>query len=181
MDVEEYTRALAAANRYGWAFLAAYGITWLVAAAAWARARARTAVIVTLFQGMVALPVAQALTLLTPGPPPPHHAALDSLSVTIATGQLLGLPVVIFLVLSRRYTLVPLGMVILVVVHFAPYSWLYGTPLYLVLGAAISVAAALVSHRTEREGGPGSIAGAHRTCLSTGLLMLTGAAVALAL
>lgn len=181
MDVEEYTRALAAANRHGWAFLAVYGVTWLVAAMAWARASPRTAAIVTLFQGMVALPVALALALLNPGPPPPHHAALDSLSVTMATGQLLGFPVVILLVLSRRYTLVPLGLVILLVVHFAPYSWLYGTPLYIVLGAAISLAAALVSHRDERDGGPGPIVGAHRTRLLSGLLLLSGAAVALAL
>lgn len=48
-------------------------------------------------------------TEMTPGPAPPYHAALDSLSVTMATGQLLGLPVVILLVLSRRYTLVPRG------------------------------------------------------------------------
>lgn len=181
MDVEEYTRALAAANRHGWAFLAAYGTTWLVAAMAWAKASPRTAAIVTLFQGTVGLPVALALTLLTPGPPPPHHAALDSLSLTVATGQLLGLPVVIFLVLSRRYTLVPLGLVILLVVHFAPYSWLYGTPLYMVLGGVISLAAALVSRHAEREGGPGPTVGAHRTCLSTGLFLLSGAAVALAL
>lgn len=130
---------------------------------------------------MVALPAALALTLLAPGPPRPSDAALDSLAVTLATGQLLGLPVVIFLVLSGRYTLVPLGMAILLVVHFAPYSWLYGTPLNLVLGGAISLAAALVSHRAEREGGPGSVVGAHRTCLSTGLFLLSGAAVALAL
>ncbi|WP_019872173.1 DUF7010 family protein [Salinispora oceanensis] len=181
MDVEEYTRALATANRYGWAFLAAYGSTWLVSAVAWAKASPRTAAIVTLFQGMVALPAALALTLLVPGPPRPSHAALESLSVVLATGQLLGLPVVIFLVLSRRYTLVPLGAVILLVVHFAPYSWLFGTPLYMVLGGAISLAAALVSRHAEREGGPGPTVGAYRTCLSTGLVLLSGAAVALAL
>lgn len=117
MDVEEYTRALAAANRYGWAFLAAYGSTWIVSAVAWAKTSPRTAAIVTLFQGMVALPAALALTFLVPGPPRPSHAALESLSVVLATGQLLGLPVVIFLVLSRRYTVVPLGAVVLLVVH----------------------------------------------------------------
>jgi hypothetical protein len=39
----------------------------------------------------------------------------------------------------RRYALVPLAMVIVLVVHFAPYSWLYATPLYLVMGAAVAV------------------------------------------
>lgn len=181
MDVEEYTRALAIANRHGWAFLAAYGTTWLISAAAWARATPRTAAVVTLFQGMVALPLALVLTLLTLGPPRPSLEALDSLSVAMATGQLLGLPVVIFFIMSQRYTLVPLGMVVLLVVHFAPYSWLYGTPLYMVMGGAISITAVVVSRRAEREGGPGPTAGALRTCLTTGVLMLAGAGMALAL
>ncbi|WP_229069782.1 hypothetical protein [Actinoplanes sp. DH11] len=181
MDVEEYRLALSAANRHGWAFLAAYGVTWLASAAVWARATPRTAAVVTLVQGLVALPVALLLTMVTPGPPRPSMEALDSLSIILATGQLLGLPVVVFLVMSERYALVPLGMVVLLVVHFAPYSWLYGTPLYLVLGGVIAIAAAVVSGRAERDGGPGPEAGARRTCAMTGVLMLAGAAVAAAL
>lgn len=50
----------------------------------------------------------------------------------------------------------------------------------MLLGAMISLTAALVSRRAEREGGPGPIVGAHRTRPSTGLLLLSGTAVALA-
>ncbi|WP_144122723.1 DUF7010 family protein [Catellatospora sichuanensis] len=181
MGVEEYIQALALANRHGWAFLAAYGTTWMLCALAWLRASPRTAAYITLFQGAVALPGALALTALIPGPPRPDLAVFDSLSVTIATGQLLGLPVVIFFVISGRHTLVPLVMVTILVVHFAPYTWLYGTPLYAMMGAAISLSAVLLTHRAEREGGPGQVVGARRVCLSTGLLMLSGAVAALAL
>jgi hypothetical protein len=181
MGVEEYIQALALANRHGWAFLAAYAATWLACALAWSRASPRVAAYVTLFQGAVALPVALALTVLTPGPPRPSLAELDSLSVIMATGQLLGLPVVIFFVISGRYTLVPLGMAAILVVHFAPYTWLYATLLYAVMGLAISLSAGILTRRAEREGGPGEVAGARHVCLSTGLLMLTGAVVALIL
>jgi hypothetical protein len=64
--------------------------------------------------------VALALTAITPGPDRPTLAGMDNLTILLAIGQLLGLPIVIYLVASARFTLVPLGMVILLVVHFAP-------------------------------------------------------------
>ncbi len=169
MELAQYLEDLARANRHGWAFLAAYGLSWLGCAGFWARASPRTAAYATLFQGLVALPVALGLTAL--GPPRPSHPVLDDLTVVLATGQLLGLPVVVYLVLSRRYELVPLAMVVLLVVHFAPYSWLYQTPLYFVLGAAIAVSSVVAMTHSET-------AGPLRTCVSTGVLMLVGAVIA---
>jgi hypothetical protein len=139
VSIPEYTHALGEATGHGWGFLAAYGVTWLVCAASWYRTSQRTAAYVTLFQGMVALTLALGLTALTGTTARPELAGMNTLSVYLSAGQLLALPLVIFLVVRRRYALVPLAMVIVLVVHFAPYSWLYATPLYLVMGAAVAV------------------------------------------
>lgn len=154
MNIEEYQHSLGEATLHGWGFLAAYG---------------------TLLQGMVALPLALALTAVTPGPARPSLAGMDTLAVLLSAGQVLGLPVVIYLVASRRFALVPLAMVVLVAVHFAPCSWLYATPLYLVMGAAISVAAVLAmagaEHRRTDVEDP-SVRGATGVCLVTGAVMI---------
>lgn len=108
---------------------------------------------------------------------------MDGLSVLLACGQLLGLPMVIYLMARGRYTQVPLAMVVLVVVHFAPYSWLYDTPVYLVMGAVASIAAVLAdatAHRNPTRHGADAV-GAARTCLATGVVMLGGAGAALLL
>lgn len=184
MTVEEYRQALGEATGHGWGFLAAYGLTWLACGLLWRHRGSRVGAYCTLFQGMVALPLALVLTAATPGPARPSMAGMDQLSVLLASGQLLGLPIVIFLVARRRYGLVPLSMLILLVVHFAPYSWLYATPLYLVMGATLSVAAAVIAARADDGSGAtpgGSEAAGERVCLSTGVLMLGFSAVALAL
>ncbi|GLY13713.1 hypothetical protein Kisp01_07290 [Kineosporia sp. NBRC 101677] len=179
MDVGSHLDALARATGHGWAFLAAYGATWLLCAWVWTRANPRTAALATLFQGMVALPAA--LVLTAAGPDRPDHPVLDDLSVVLATGQLLGLPIVVYLVLSRRYELVPLAMALLLVVHFAPYSWLYRTPLYFVLGTAVALTSVTLMARAERADGPGAQAGAAAVCAGTGVLMAAGAVLALTL
>ena len=135
----------------------------------------------TLFQGMVFLPVALALTAITPGPDRPTLAGMDSLVILLATGQLFGLPIVIYLVAKARFTLVPLAMVILLVVHFAPYSWLYATPLYVVMGGVLSVGAVVAMTSAERgsdAGDQADVTGAGRVCLATGVVMILCAAIA---
>lgn len=185
MGIDEYRFALAEANRYGWGFLAAYGTTWLVCGVAWRRATARTGAFFTLFQGLAALPVAILLTALTPGPPAPEMTGMTTLVILLASGQLLGLPIVIYLTVARRYSLVPLTMALLVAVHFAPYSWLYDTPLYLVMGAAVSVGAVIataVGNRSDNRGDSDvTTRSAMLLCFVVGGVMATSAAVALLL
>src|SRR5699024_11784205 len=84
----------------------------------------------SLFQGMLALPIALGLTALTATFDRPELDGMDLLPVLLRVGQLLVLPLVIFLVATRRYTLVPLAMAIVLVVHFALYSWRSATRLY---------------------------------------------------
>lgn len=184
MSIEQYIEELSAATRHGWGFLAAYGVTWLACWWAWSKWSERTAAYFTLFQGMVALPLALALTSATSGPARPMLPGMDYLSVLLASGQLLGLPIVIYLVSKSSFTSVPLAMVLLLVVHFAPYSWLYATPLYLVMGATLSIAAVVATStagRGERESRDEGVAGAGRVCLTTGVGMLISSGVALTL
>lgn len=182
MTVPAYIGALGEATRHGWGFLAAYGLTWLGCAFIWRRWSPKVGAYATLFQGMVALPVALALTAITPGPDRPALEGMDDLTILLATGQLLGLPIVIYLTAKARFTLVPLAMVILLVVHFAPYTWLYATPLYLVMGGVMSVGAVIAmasAERGDRIGDPEAAAtGAGRVCLATGVVMILCAAIA---
>jgi hypothetical protein len=181
MTVPEYLHALGEASGHGWGFLTAYGLTWLVCALAWRRWSSRIAAYATLFQGMVALPLALALTALGPGPDRPTMAGMDSLTILLASGQLLGLPIIIYLVAAGRFTLVPLSMVLLLVVHFAPYSWLYATPLYVVMGGILAIAAVIATASAQQARTTAAEAGATgavRLCLATGLVMLVCAAVA---
>lgn len=184
MTIDEYRSAFAVANRYGWGFLAAYGTTWLVCGVVWRKASARTGAFCTLFQGLAALPVAILLTALTPGPPAPELAAMDNLVTLLASGQMLGLPIVIYLTVVHRYSLVPLAMALLVAVHFAPYSWLYDTPLYLVMGGAVSVGAVVamaLGSRGDDSSGDSTRRGPMLLCFVVGGVMAISAAVALLL
>lgn len=181
MTIDEYRLALAEANRYGWGFLAAYGTTWLICGVAWGRASVRTAAFFTLFQGMVAFPVAILVTALTQGAPRPDMPGMDALSILLASGQLLGLPIVIYLTVSKHYRMVPLAMALLVAVHFAPYSWLYATPLYLVMGGAVSVGAVIGMAAGSRGDSPVSDVakrGPMWLCFIVGGVMAISAAVA---
>lgn len=177
MTISEYVEVLGEATGHGWGFLTAYGLTWLVCAGLWMRSSPRVAAYGTLFQGLVALPLALLLTELTPGPARPVLDGMDSLTILLSSGQLLALPVVIYLVVQERYTAVPLAMVLMLVVHFAPYSWLYGTPLYVVMGAAVSLAA-VASAASVRSDDALVATGAGRVCLTTGTILLLCAVVA---
>lgn len=181
MTVDQYIATLGDATGHGWGFLAAYSLTWLACGLVWRRHSSKAAAYATLFQGLVALPLALALTALTPGPERPSMPGMDGVSVLLATGQLLGLPIVIFLVARAWFTLVPLAMVALLVVHFAPYSWLYGTPLYAVMGGVVAVGsvAAMASGRTGDSGAvEHHTVGATRVCFTTAAVMAGAAAIA---
>jgi hypothetical protein len=181
MTVDQYLHALGETTGHGWGFLAAYGLTWVSCGLIWRRARAEVAAYCTMLQGMVALPLALGLTALTSGPPRPSMPGMDTLVLLFSSGQLLGLPAIVYLVISRRFTLVPLSFTILLVVHFVPYSWLYATPLYLIMGGIISVSAALAMSSAERgqpDAKEPAEVGAGRVCLAVGAVMLPSAVVA---
>ena len=172
----------------GIAFVTAYGLTWLICGAFWHRASARTAAFATLLQGMVAFPLALGGSALIGaiGQGRPVADEITQLSVLIGTSQLLGLPFLIFLVVKHWYTLVPVAFATLTSMHFVLYSWLYRTPVYIVLAVAVAVGAVIVTltatpparstqddERTDSQEVPA--AGAARACLLTGGLLLATA------
>lgn len=190
-DVGDYLSTLATVNRHGFGFLLAYGTTWLVAALLWWRLGPRVGAFAALFQGMVALPLALGLTALGAVGQAPDDPTMNALAIYLSMGQLLVIPLAVVLIVRGSY-LVPVALLAAVVaVHFVPYSWLYGTPLYAVLGAVIAVAVAVVVGLQDRwvtdddgsglvDEKSGRIPGA-LVCLSVGVPMALGGVIALLL
>lgn len=174
MGLVESLKFLAEENMSGLAFLTAYGVTWLACGVLWHRAPERLAAFVTLFQGLVAFPVALGLSSMTGaiGGNRPVSDEITQLSVLIGTSQLLGLPFVIYLVVKQQYTLAPFALAAMTSMHFVLYTWLYQTPVYIVLAVLISIGTMTVmfsAPETRRRAGP------VRVCFLTGSLLLTTA------
>lgn len=99
---------LADLNQYGFTFLMAFGLSWVVSGLFWKKASNKTAGYVTLFQGMVALPVAL-LGSYAIGAFAENVGGeiFTQLIITVAMSQLLILPLVIVMTTKEQYTLVP--------------------------------------------------------------------------
>jgi hypothetical protein len=174
MELVEVLNALAEQNLSGVSFLAAYGVTWLVCAVLWRQSSERTAAYATLFQGLVAFPVALGLSFLIGalGQDRPVPDEITALSILIGTSQLLGLPFLIYLVVKERYRLMPYAFATICSMHFVLYSWLYQTPLYIVMAVlvAIGTTVLMLTAPADRE----RIASV-RVCVLTGGLLLATA------
>lgn len=173
---------LASLNYGGAVFLFAYGATWLLCAYLWRVLPPKLAVYATLFQGMVALPVALVVSwMLGMFEARPGGEIIAQLSTLISTSQLLILPLLIALVIKSQYTMVPIVFSFAGAVHFLPYAWLYQTPVYVVMPLLLVTALTVLY---VRDGQPKSqfasrqLAG--QVCLVTGgVLMMTGAVLVL--
>lgn len=176
-DLESELAALAEATHHGFGFLAAYGLTWMVAGVLWRLKGARVGAFAALFQGMVALPIALGLTALAATADRPDSPLLNTLSVALSMGQILMIPLVVVLLIAGRYDLGVAAIGATTAVHFVPYSWLYQTPVYIVIGVLIGVGIAVLVQRglaRERSSGAG-------VCTLTGGVLLAGAVVAFVL
>lgn len=174
-EVESYLQVLSDVNRNGSGFLLAFGLTWLAAGLIWARWGDRAGSYAALFQGMVGTPLGLLLTWATATGARPDDPTMNALSVHLGVGQLLVLPLAVVLIVRRRYVDAVSVLVVVLAVHFVPYSWLYGTPVYLVVAAAVAVlAAVLVATHASRPSrtGPG-------LCLGTSACLLLGGLAAL--
>lgn len=171
MELTESLEALATQNIFGVAFLAAYGVTWLVCGVLWQRISLRGAAYATLFQGMVALPVALGVSwaIGAIGTPRPVVEEITQLSVLIAMSQLLGLPVLIYLVVRRQYEIMPFVFAAITSIHFVLYSWLYQTPVYIVMAVLISLGTMIVMLTSPAQ--PAG-KGPARVCFVTSALLL---------
>lgn len=136
--VDEARRSASATAAQGVAWLTAFALTLSIAAALSFILPLNLAVLIALFQGGAALPLAFALERkLGTGPMAADHP-LRSLSVQLAMVQTLALPAVIMMY-SLNPALVPATFAAIGGAHFLPYVWLHRTRIYLVLALAVSL------------------------------------------
>jgi len=174
-DVDTYLDALAEVNQRGFGFLAAYGATWLISGLLWRLKGPKVGSYAALFQGMVALPVALALTSFTATGARPEDPTMGQLAVFLATGQLLVLPLAIVLIKRQMHGLAVATLATTTAVHFVPYTWLYRTPIYAIAAVLIAIVTAILVFREDQESGT---TGA-MSCTFTGGVLIMGAVAAL--
>ena len=134
----EAARADVSASSAGGApFLITFGATLAVCAVASWFVPPKTAALMVLFQGGVALPIAFALERAMSRKAMAADNPLRPLSIQMAMSQSVALPVVIAMY-SINPAGVPLAMASIGGGHFLPYAWLQRTRAYVVLGVAVS-------------------------------------------
>ena len=134
----EAARADVSASSAGGApFLITFGATLAVRAVASWFVPPKTAALMVLFQGGVALPIAFALERAMSRKAMAADNPLRPLSIQMAMSQSVALPVVIAMY-SINPAGVPLAMASIGGGHFLPYAWLQRTRAYVVLGVAVS-------------------------------------------
>ena len=165
---------LATHNYSGAPVLGAYGLNWLVCAFVWRRFNMKTAAFVTLFQGMVALPIALGVSAsLGMFVDRPGTEIITQLSILVSLSQLLVLPLLIVFTMKKNFTAVPLFFSLAGAIHFIPYAWLYQTPLYIVMSTvlAVSLAVLYAMDKDKPKEQLMSRRGAGLVCAVTGMLL----------
>lgn len=169
---------LADQNHSGAAFLAAYGVTWLVCAYLWRVMSARNAALATLFQGMVALPVALGISAtLGMFNERPGGELITQLSMLVAMSQLLVLPFLIVLHSKKQYSIIPLLFALAGAIHFVPYAWIYQTPVYIAMAVVLAIGLAVLYATDSDPSMSRRSAGA--SCALAGVVLLASAGVLL--
>lgn len=136
---------LAQINVFGAPFLFAYGVTWIVCGILWMKVKQSYAGIATLFQGMIALPIALIiLYLIGAFEYRPELGEINQLSLIISMSQLLIIPLLIAFYRKKHYTLIPFAFSGAGAIHFLLYSWLYQTIAYIIMSIIIAFAIAIV-------------------------------------
>ncbi len=177
MEIETVLTELAELNKYGVAFLMSFGVTWLICGVFWKRASESTAGYATLFQGLIALPVALLISYsmgaLTERP---GGDIFTELVMTIAMSQMLILPLIIVMQAKKQHTLIPFVFSTSLTIHFVMYFWLYQTWIYIAMSVVIAAgAAAIYSMGVEKSRVMPAKKSAGQCCFFTGsTLIATG-------
>jgi hypothetical protein len=124
-------------------FLLAFGVTLFATGVASYFVPVRTAALIALFQGGLALPAAFWLERRMGSGPMAADNPLRSLSVQLAMTQIVALPAVI-IVFSMEPRLVPATLAAIAGGHFLPYAWLQRTSAYTALAVATSLGAVAI-------------------------------------
>lgn len=138
LDLHRARADVTASSAGGAPFLIAFGLTIGVAGLLGFYLPVRTAAIVAMFQGGVALPLAFWLERRMGTKRMDPENPLRPLSIQLAMSQTVALPVVI-LVYSLNPIGVPAALAAIAGGHFLPYAWLQRTRIYAVLGAIVSL------------------------------------------
>ena len=150
-DIERALDDVSASSAGGAPFLIAFGITLAVCGVLGLVLPVRTAALVTLFQGNVALPLAFLLERRLGTRRLPADHPLRPLSIQLAMSQIVALPAVI-LVYALDPAYVPAAMAAVGGGHFLPYAWLQRTRINVFLGVGVSLgslALAIALHRAS--------------------------------
>lgn len=139
-DIECARDEISASSAGGAPFLLAFGFTLLISALVSLSTTARTAALVVLFQGNVALPLAFWLERrMATGRMSPQNP-LRALSIQLAMSQIVALPAALLVYMFAPWA-VPAAMAAIGGGHFLPYTWLQRSRAYLALGIAVSAGA----------------------------------------
>jgi hypothetical protein len=147
LEMNQYTMTLAgafaevsASSAGGAPFLIAYGATFIISGILSFVLPEETAVLIVMFQGGLALPVAFWLERQLGWGRMTADNPLRALSVQLAVSQALALPALI-VAFNLNPRSIPVILAGLGGVHFLPYAWLHRTKLYVALAVAISFGA----------------------------------------
>ena len=152
-DLRHALDEVSASSAGGAPFLIAFGFTLMASAVVSYFVPLKTAAIVVMFQGNVALPIAFWLERRMARGTMARDNPLRSLSIMLAMSQLLGLPAV-FIAYSYHPAMVPAALAAIGAAHFVPYAWLHRTRLYIVLGVAVAVGSLAITMLLRREAFP---------------------------
>lgn len=133
-----------ASSAGGAPFLIAFGSTILLTALASFAVPLRTAALVLLFQGNVALPLAWLLQRRMATASLSHDNPLRGLSIQVAMSQIVALPAVIIVYMLAPWAM-PAAFAAVGAGHFFPYSWLHRTRVYVVLAVVISTGSFIIT------------------------------------
>ena len=134
-------------------FLLCFGATIFVCALAGFYLPPKSAALLLMFQGGVALPAAFILERRMAWGPMAKDNPLNSLSVQLAMSQIAAFPIVIA-VYDWQPAGVALAMASIAGGHFLPYAWLQRTNLYVALGIAVPTGALLLQIVLGRDAFP---------------------------
>jgi hypothetical protein len=152
-DLKRALDEVSVSSAGGAPFLIAFGATLLACGIAGFFVPTKTMAIVVLFQGNVALPLAFWLERRMAWGPMAADNPLRSLSILMAMSQLVALPVAL-LAFNLHPATVPAAMAAIGGAHFLPYAWLHRTPLYSILGVAISIGAFALTLMLKKDALP---------------------------
>ena len=153
IDLTRARMEVTASSASGAPFLFSFGLTIFLTGLLALWLPTKTAALILLFQGNVALPLAFLLQRRLAWGEMSADNPLRPLSIQLAMSQIAALPMVLLAFgLAPHTTGVALASV--AAGHLVPYAWLHRTPIYLWLAPAVSICILLIAIELKQEALP---------------------------